>query len=111
MSTLTPEQRLKFLEKARAKKAQPDSKVDVLSQLEIAEGDKKKRKVEAARLSVAIRAKAPNLSAAVVDEATKAGGRHMLSLPLRISRGPWPGKARNTKIFWCWRRSCRKLMK
>jgi hypothetical protein len=31
MSTLTPAQRLKFLEKARAKKAQPDNKVDVLS--------------------------------------------------------------------------------
>jgi hypothetical protein len=44
MSTFTPAQRQQFLEKARAKKAQAESKVDVHTQLEIGEGDKKKRK-------------------------------------------------------------------
>jgi hypothetical protein len=42
---------MKFLEKARAKKAQPDNKVDVLSQLEVGEGEKKKRKASDARIS------------------------------------------------------------
>jgi hypothetical protein len=31
MSTLTPAQRVQYLEKARAKKAQPDNKIDVLN--------------------------------------------------------------------------------
>jgi hypothetical protein len=47
---------MKFLEKARAKKAQPDSKVDALSQLEIGVGEKKKRKTNDARVSIPVRA-------------------------------------------------------
>jgi hypothetical protein len=43
MATISEEQRMKFLMKARAKKAQPEDKVDVLSKLEIVEGDKKKK--------------------------------------------------------------------
>jgi hypothetical protein len=56
MSTLTHEQRMKFLEKARAKKAQPDNKVDALSQLEVGEDEKKKRKTNDARISIPVRA-------------------------------------------------------
>jgi hypothetical protein len=49
MSTLTPAQRVQFLEKARARKAQAEKEkagdtVDALTQLEIGEVDKKKRK-------------------------------------------------------------------
>jgi hypothetical protein len=35
---------MQFLEKARKRKERPEKKVDVLSQLDIGEGDKKKRK-------------------------------------------------------------------
>jgi hypothetical protein len=83
MSTLTPAQRLKFLEKARAKKAQPDNKVDVLSQLEVAEGDRKKRKAEPARVSVAIPDKESGPSAAAVDEAVEAQGETHLKSPAK----------------------------
>jgi hypothetical protein len=47
---------MKFLEKARAKKAQPDNKVDALSQLEVGEGEKKKQKTNDARISIPVRA-------------------------------------------------------
>jgi hypothetical protein len=46
MSTLTPSERLKFLEKARAKKAQSGAKVDVLPKQDIAEGDNKRKRKE-----------------------------------------------------------------
>jgi hypothetical protein len=63
MSTLTPAQRLKFLEKARAKKAQPDSKVDVISQLEVGEGDRKKRKGGDARITIPVKTPGPSPTA------------------------------------------------
>jgi hypothetical protein len=44
MSTLTPAERLKFLEKARARKAMSEAKVDVLPKLDIAEGDNKRKR-------------------------------------------------------------------
>jgi hypothetical protein len=85
MSTLTPAKRLKFLERARAKKTQPDNKVDVLSQLEGAEGDKKKRKIEPARIRVPVSDKVSSPAAAAADEAAEAGGRHKLNPPPRRS--------------------------
>jgi hypothetical protein len=72
MSTLTPDQRLKFVEKARAKKAQPDSKVNVLSQLQISKGDKKKRKGSDARISIPVKTYCPNPIFA--DKAANAEG-------------------------------------
>jgi hypothetical protein len=72
MSTLTPAQRLKFVEKARAKKAQPDSKVDALSQLEVGEGDRKKRKSSDARISIPVKTYGPSPTA--VDQAANAEG-------------------------------------
>jgi hypothetical protein len=78
MSTFTPTQRQQFLEKARARKAQAESKVDVLAQLEIGEGDKKKRKGSEVRLNIPV--KKPSLSAPVADKATAAGeGTHVKS--------------------------------
>jgi hypothetical protein len=71
MSTLTHEQRMKFLEKARAKKAQPEEKVDALSQLEVGEGDKKKRKTNDARISIPVRASSAGDLAA--DKSMDAG--------------------------------------
>jgi hypothetical protein len=70
MSTLTPARRLKFVEKARAKKAQPDSKVGVLYQLEISEGDKMKRKGSDARISILV--KTPGASPVAADQAANA---------------------------------------
>jgi hypothetical protein len=52
MLTLTPAQRLQFLEKARKRKEQPEKKVEVLSQLDVGEGDKKKRKGGDSRVSI-----------------------------------------------------------
>jgi hypothetical protein len=72
MSTFTPAQRLKFTEKARAKKAQPESKVDVLSQLKVGEGDRKKRKSSDARISIPVKTYGPSPTA--VDQAANAEG-------------------------------------
>jgi hypothetical protein len=72
ISTLTPTQRLEFLEKARAKKAQPESKVEVLSQLEIGEGDRTKMKGSDARISIPVKTSGPNPTA--VDQAVNAEG-------------------------------------
>jgi hypothetical protein len=44
MATISEEQRMKFLMKSRAKKAQPEDKVDTFSQLEVVESNKKKKK-------------------------------------------------------------------
>jgi hypothetical protein len=68
MSTLTPAQRVQFLEKARARKAQAekekaDDKVDVLSQLEIGEVEKKKRKGGDARISIPVKTSSPKPAA------------------------------------------------
>jgi hypothetical protein len=73
MATISEEQRMKFLMKARAKKAQPEDKVDALSQLEVVEGDKKKkRKVETGR----IRMEVPNKGSGVPPlRSLKWGGR------------------------------------
>jgi hypothetical protein len=56
MSSLTPAQRLQYLEKARKRKEQPEKKVEVLSQLDVGEGDKKKRKGGDSRVSLQVRA-------------------------------------------------------
>ncbi|KAK2444655.1 hypothetical protein QL285_015664 [Trifolium repens] len=63
MSSLTPAQRLQYLEKARKKKEQPEEKVDVLSQLDVGE-DKKKRKSDS-RVSLQVK---PSSSSPVVGE-------------------------------------------
>jgi hypothetical protein len=82
MATIDEAQRLKFLKRARAKKAQPNDKVDVFSKLEVAEGNKKKkkRKAESVRISVPVRGKAPSPAAAAVDEAVEAGGETKVKL-------------------------------
>jgi hypothetical protein len=77
---------VKLLEKARAKKAQPDNKVDVLSQLEVGEGEKKKWKASDARISIPVRASSAGDLAA--GKAIEVGGRHKLNPLLRRSRGP-----------------------
>jgi hypothetical protein len=86
MSTLSTAQRLKFLERVRAKKARPDNKVDVLCQLEVADGDnKKKRKENPERINVEIPGK--GCSAAVVaDEAVEAGGETHVKSPVKKKR-------------------------
>jgi hypothetical protein len=71
MSTLTPAQRLQFLEKARKKKEQPDNKVDVLGQLDISEGDRKKRKGGDTRISILVNTSVPSPAA---GEGASAGG-------------------------------------
>jgi hypothetical protein len=81
MATIDKAQRLKFLKRARVKKAQPNDKVDVFSKLEVAEGNKKKkRKAESVRISVPVRGKAPSPAAAAVDEAVEAGGETKVKL-------------------------------
>jgi hypothetical protein len=97
MSTPTPEQRLKFLEKSRAKKAQPDNKVDVLSRLEIAEGDKKKRKVETVGISVALLDKSSSPAAVVVNEATEAEGETHAKSPVEKKLRTFVKKAMKDK--------------
>ncbi|KAK2443242.1 hypothetical protein QL285_014363 [Trifolium repens] len=70
MSSLTPAQRLQYLEKARKKKEQPDPKVDVLSQLDVGE-DKKKMKNDS-RVNLQVR---PSSSGPVgVEEVAKPEG-------------------------------------
>jgi hypothetical protein len=81
MSTLTPEQRLKFLEKAMAKKAHPDNKVDVLSQLKVGEGEKEKRKASDARISIPVKASSPSDTAA--DKAVDVGGETQVKSPAK----------------------------
>jgi hypothetical protein len=75
MATVDEEQRMKFLMRARAKKAQPDNKVEVLSQLEIVDGDKKKkRKTDHGRIRLEIPAKESGpVVAAAVDTGAEAG--------------------------------------
>ncbi|WJX66031.1 hypothetical protein P8452_50626 [Trifolium repens] len=63
MSSLTPAQRREYLEKARRKKEQPDSKVDVLSQLDVGE-DKRKRKHDS-KISVLVK---PSSSGSLAGE-------------------------------------------
>jgi hypothetical protein len=46
---------MQFLEKARKRKEQSEKKVDVLSQLDVGEGDKKKRKGGDSRLSIPVK--------------------------------------------------------
>jgi hypothetical protein len=77
MSTLTPAQRVQFLEKARARKAQAEKEkandtVDALNQSEIGEVDKKKRKGGDARISIQV--KGSGLNPAAVGQAANAGG-------------------------------------
>jgi hypothetical protein len=77
MSTLTPAQRVQFLEKARARKAQAEKEkandtVDALNQSEIGEVDKKKRKGGVARISIQV--KGSGLNPAAVGQAANAGG-------------------------------------
>ena len=77
MSTLTPAQRVQFLEKARARKAQAEKEkagdtVDALTQLEIGEVEKKKRKGGDSRISIQVKASGSN--AAAVGQAANAGG-------------------------------------
>jgi hypothetical protein len=75
---------MKFLEKARAKKAQPDNKVDVLSQLEVGEGEKKKRKASDARISILVRASSAGDLAA--GKAIEAGETQVKSPTKKKSR-------------------------
>jgi hypothetical protein len=75
---------MRFLEKARAKKTQPDDKVDVLSQLEVVEGEKKKRKVGDARTSIPVRA--PNADELAAGKAIEAGEAHVKSPVKKKSR-------------------------
>jgi hypothetical protein len=77
MSTLTPAQRVQFLEKARARKAQAEKEkagdtVDALTQLEIGEVDKKKRKGGDSRTSIQVKASGSN--SAAVGQVANAGG-------------------------------------
>jgi hypothetical protein len=72
MSNFTPAQRLQFLEKARARKSQTGNKVDALAQLEVGEGDKKKRKGGDARISIPVKTSSPNPAA--VGQAANAEG-------------------------------------
>jgi uncharacterized protein (DUF736 family) len=81
MSTLTPAQRLQFIERARAKKAQPDNKVEVLSQLEVGKGERKKRKGESSRVSISV--KVPSLSAPVDDQVADAEGETHVKSPAK----------------------------
>jgi hypothetical protein len=60
MSNFTPGQRLQFLEKARKRKEQPEKKVDVLSQLDVGEGDRKKRKGGDSRISIPVKTSGPS---------------------------------------------------
>jgi hypothetical protein len=84
MSTLTPAQRVQYLEKARAKKAHPDNKVSVLNQLEVGEGDKKKRKCDSSRISVPVRDRASSPSAAVgAAEADEVPGEMRAKSPVK----------------------------
>jgi hypothetical protein len=102
MATIDEEQRLKFLMRARAKKAQPDAKVDVLSKLEIAEGDKKKkRKADSGRISVPIPGKGSS-SVAAVDEAIEAEGETKVRSPPQKKRS-LNKKRKTTKMCWSWR--------
>ncbi|KAK2391053.1 hypothetical protein QL285_064547 [Trifolium repens] len=77
MSTLTPAQRVQFLEKARARKAQAEKekasdKVDVFSQPKISEEERKKRKGGDARTNIQVKTSGPNPAA--VRQAANAGG-------------------------------------
>jgi hypothetical protein len=75
---------MRFVEKARAKKAQPDNKVDALSQLEVGEGEKKKRKTSDARISIPVRASSASDLAA--GKAIDAGETQVKSPTKKKSR-------------------------
>jgi hypothetical protein len=75
MATISEEQRMKFLMKARAKKAQPEDKVDAFSQLEVVESNKKKKKKRKADQGC-IRMEISNKgSGSAVVAAAEAGGQ------------------------------------
>jgi hypothetical protein len=86
MATIDKEQRMKFLLRSRAKKAQPDDKVDVLTKLEIVEGDKKKkRKADQGRICMEI----PNKgSGSAVVAAAEVGNKTGVKSLLLKRRGP-----------------------
>jgi hypothetical protein len=86
MATIDKEQRMKFLLRSRAKKAQPDDKVDVLTKLEIVEGDKKKkRKADQGRICMEI----PNKgSGSAVVAAAEVGNKTGVESLLLKRRGP-----------------------
>jgi hypothetical protein len=90
MATIDKEQRIKFLLRSRAKKAQPDDKVDVLTKLEIVEGDKKKkkkkkRKADQGRICMEI----PNKgSGSAVVAAAEVGNKTGVKSLLLKRRGP-----------------------
>jgi hypothetical protein len=96
MSALTPAKRQQFLEKAReaqlekaqAEEAQAGDKVDVLSQLEVGEGDKKKRKNVDTRVSIPVKAPSPN--APVVDK--------VVDLEVEETRVKSPAKKRSKSL-------------
>jgi hypothetical protein len=85
MSTLTPSERLKFLEKARAKKAQSGAKVDILPKQDIAEGDnkRKRKEKEQGRLTMEIPGKESGSGAAAVAD---DGGELKIKSPLKKKR-------------------------
>jgi hypothetical protein len=86
MATIDKEKRMKFLLRSRAKKAQPDDKVDVLTKLEIVEGDKKKkRKADQGRICMEI----PNKgSGSAVVAAAEVGNKTGVKSLLLKRRGP-----------------------
>ncbi|KAK2442993.1 hypothetical protein QL285_014136 [Trifolium repens] len=88
MSSLTPAQRLQFLEKARRKKEQPEPKVDILSQLDVGE-DKKKRKGDS-RISIQVK---PSSSGPVaVEEVAKTEGEMKSPVKKKLRRLSRKGK-------------------
>jgi hypothetical protein len=83
MATISKEQRMKFLLKARAKKAQPDDNVDALSQLEVVEGDKKKKtKAELGRIRMEI----PHKGSGSAVAAAEVGGETGVKSPPKKKR-------------------------
>jgi hypothetical protein len=63
---------MQFLEKARKRKEPPEKKVEILSQLDVGEGDKKKRKDGDSRVS--LRVKASSSSPVVGEQADTIEG-------------------------------------
>jgi hypothetical protein len=87
MNTINEDEHMRFLLKARAKKAQPEEvKVDPLVQLEVVEGDapknKKKRKEEQGRITMVVPPKSSSSGGNVAD----AGGETVAQSPLKKKR-------------------------
>jgi hypothetical protein len=83
---------MQFLEKARKRKEQPEKKVEILSQLDVGEGDKKKRKGGDSRVSLQVKA---SCSSPVVGEQADTIEGEVKS-PLKkksriLSRTSWRG--------------------